>query len=215
MKLLFLGALLLGSLMACSDDGSGGSAGSSGTAGGGASAGGGGSSADGGGGAASGGGGNGEGGAAPMTLTSPAYDEGGMIPVANSCDGENVSPALEWTAGPSGTLSYAIIFRDLSNNLGHAAIWDIPASTLSLPADVDRDYQPADVPGAVQCDAYDGQPGYAGPCPPNAHTYEFRLYAVPSASLNLDELSIDVDGVESAANQVALASTTLSATYTP
>lgn len=213
MKLHLLAALLFGSLIACSDDGSGGSAGSSNTAGGGA--GGGGISAEGGGGAASGGGGAGEGGAAAMTLTSPAYDEGGMIPVANSCDGENVSPALSWTAGPSGTLSYALIFRDLSNSLGHAAIWDIPAATLSLPEDVDRDYQPADVPGAVQCAAYDGQPGYAGPCPPNAHTYEFTLYAIPSASLNLVEQSIDVDGVEAAAMPVALASTTLSATYTP
>lgn len=211
-------------LLGCSDDSGTTQGGSPGTSGGGSTSDGG---SDGDGGAPSGGmpaggsagdggsGGDGSGGAAPFELTSTAYEEGGMIPVMYSCDGVNVSPPLAWTAGPAGTMSYAIIFRDLSNGLGHAAIFDIPAATLSLPEDVEREYAPADVPGAAQCDAYDGDPGYAGPCPGSPHTYEFTIYAVPAASLNLDEMSIDVDGVEDAAMVGSLASATLSATYTP
>lgn len=211
-------------LVACGDDSGTSQGGSTGTAGGG-------STGDGGsppeGGAPSGGmpaggstgdggsGGENTGGAAPFELTSTAYEEGGMIPVMYSCDGANVSPPLAWTEGPAGTMSYAIIFRDLSNGLGHAAIFDIPAATLSLPEDVEREYAPADVPGAAQCDAYDNDPGYAGPCPGSPHTYEFTIYAVPAASLGLDEMSVDVDDVEDAAMVGALATATLSATYTP
>jgi Raf kinase inhibitor-like YbhB/YbcL family protein len=227
MKARWLGAVcVLGLLLvACGDDTSNPQGGSSGTAGGGAT-GDGGTTGDGGaasgGGGATGDGGSGEVGGAggtpepgPMVLTSTAYAEGGMIPVTYSCDGANISPPLAWTPGPSGTLSYAIIFRDLDNTLGHASIFDIPAATLSLPEDVERAYMPADVPGASQCDAYDGDPGYAGPCPGNPHTYEFTIYAVSTASLGLNEMSVDVDGVEDAAQAVSLASATLSATYTP
>ncbi len=227
MKARWLGAVGVLSLwlVACSDDTSNPQGGSSGTAGGGATgdggttgdggavSGGGGSTGDGGSGEVGGAGGTPEPG--PMVLTSTAYAEGGMIPVAHSCDGDNVSPPLAWTEGPSGTLSYAIIFRDLNNGLGHAAIFDIPAATLALPEDVEREYMPADVPGAAQCDAYDGDPGYAGPCPGNPHIYEFTIYAVPAATLGLNEMSVDVDGVEAAAQAGSLASATLSATYTP
>ncbi len=219
------GALLLGScLLACSDDETSPQGGSSGTAGGGNGAvGGGGSTSDGGGGAGPAGGGGsggdggsgGSGGGSAMELTSTAYDDGGMIPVMYSCDGANVSPPLAWTPGPAGTLSYAIVFRDLTNGLGHAAIWDIPAATTSLPEDVEREYSPSDVPGAEQCDAYDNQPGYAGPCPGSPHEYEFSLYALSVASLSLNGMSDSVDDVEAAAQAAALATATLTATYTP
>ena len=151
----------------------------------------------------------------PMTLTSPSYMDGGMIPVQHSCNGANISPALNWTPGPAGTMSYAIVFRDLDNMLGHSAIWDIPASTLSLPEDVDKSFMPADVPGALQCPAYNNQPGYAGPCPGSPHVYEFTLYAVNVASLGLDPNASSVDDVDAAAIAASLESTTLTATYTP
>ncbi|MFO0554186.1 MAG: YbhB/YbcL family Raf kinase inhibitor-like protein [Polyangiaceae bacterium] len=219
-------SLALAFAAACSDDSSptGGSGGNpnTGGAGGSANTGGAGGSAIGGSpaggnnaGGTGGSGGEGTGGAAPMVLTSTAYTQDGMIPPTYTCDGANVSPPLSWTAGPAGTMSYAIIFRDLSNNLGHAAIWNIPASDLSLPEDVERAYSPSDVPGAEQCDAYDGQPGWAGPCPPNAHVYELTLYALPQSDLGLNAQTTSVNQVEAAAAPIALASATLSATYTP
>lgn len=207
---------------ACGDDTTASGGAAAGGSGQGASAGqsaGGNPSVGGAGGAATGGGGASEGGGGgitgEMTLTSTAYSEGSAIPDMYSCNGANVSPPLAWTAGPGGTTSYAIVFRDLSNMLGHAAIFDIPAATLALPEDVERAYAPADVPGAAQCDAYDGQPGYAGPCPGNQHTYQFTLYAIPSATLGLDPMTASVDDVDNAAQAVALASATLSGTYTP
>ena len=49
---------------------------------------------------------------ADMKITSPAFDEGGMIPSKYTCDGDNISPALNWTGAPDGTASFALICDD-------------------------------------------------------------------------------------------------------
>ena len=40
------------------------------------------------------------------------FAPGETIPTKYTCDAENVSPALSWSAGPSGTISYALIVDD-------------------------------------------------------------------------------------------------------
>lgn len=121
---------------------------------------------------------------AGFTLTSPAFAEGGKIPNENACTGANVSPALRWSAGPTGTLSYALVFTDKSNGLVHAVMYDVPGATTSLPANVEKAYQPANVPGAKQTAAYKPTArGYLGPCPGEEHTYELALYAIDVATL--------------------------------
>ena len=44
----------------------------------------------------------------PFALTSPEFEEGGPIEEKFRCTGDNVSPALSWSCGPAGTLSYAV-----------------------------------------------------------------------------------------------------------
>src|SRR6478609_9677540 len=50
---------------------------------------------------------------ATMSLTSPSIQAGQSLPDAFTCEGkafgEGSSPELNWTAGPSGTQSYAIL----------------------------------------------------------------------------------------------------------
>jgi phosphatidylethanolamine-binding protein (PEBP) family uncharacterized protein len=97
-----------------------------------------------------------------------------------------VMPALAWTAGPDGTLSYAITFidtflYDMDDPLGnHWAIWNIPADTLSLP----KSMKMADTPaGSTQTG------NFLGPCPSFGgtanHTYAFTLYAMPTATVEV------------------------------
>jgi Raf kinase inhibitor-like YbhB/YbcL family protein len=154
----------------------------------------------------------GSGGAAgmlPFELTSPAYMDGEMMPDEHSCDGVNISPQLDWTPGPPGTMSYALTFRDASIDYLHSVTWDIPASTFSLPEDVDKDYEPADVPGAKQANSYAGNRGYAGPCSPNSiNTYVFTLHAMPTANLALDQNSSRQDAAD-LIEQNSIESTTL------
>jgi Raf kinase inhibitor-like YbhB/YbcL family protein len=123
-------------------------------------------------------------GTSSMVLTSTAFTEGMTIPPAHTCAGTNESPPLSWTPGPPGTLSYAVVLTDKTNNLVHAGIYDIPANVTSLPQNVEKVALPSNPAGSKQVTAYNGMYGYAGPCPgATAHTYEFMLYAVDVATL--------------------------------
>jgi Raf kinase inhibitor-like YbhB/YbcL family protein len=135
------------------------------------------------------GGGNPDG-ASSFALTSSAFTQGAMIPQRHLCStggGQNISPALTWTAGPAGTQSYAVVMRDLDymNGFLHWVIWDIPASALALPENVDHTYQPAAPAGAKQAPFNGSVTGYYGPCSPSSvNTYELTVYALPNATLS-------------------------------
>jgi para-nitrobenzyl esterase len=51
-------------------------------------------------------------GGAKLTVTSPAFKQMGDIPFANTQYQTNTFPGLEWTPGPAGTKTYAIIMQD-------------------------------------------------------------------------------------------------------
>ena len=112
----------------------------------------------------------------PFALTSDACMEGEMIPLRYECGpplvpegpGDNVTPALSFTAGPSGAMSYAIVVRDRdAGNLVHWVLYDIPADTRAIPEDVRPGYMPSLVPGARQAELQgSGYFGYLGPCSP-------------------------------------------------
>jgi phosphatidylethanolamine-binding protein (PEBP) family uncharacterized protein len=46
-----------------------------------------------------------------LTVTSPAFQDGGFIPVDFSCDGRGNSPPLDWSAPPPDTKSVAVVGR--------------------------------------------------------------------------------------------------------
>lgn len=207
---LTLACLVAVAAAGCDGGSSGGTAGSGGTGGSGGmtssgGTGGSGGAMTGGGGMTSTGGSGGTGGmSAGMTLTVVDVAEGGMIPVEYTCAGKNISPQLDWTPGPAGTLSYAVVFEDETNGLIHSAIFDIPAAATGLPVNVEKTKSPANVSGAQQALAYDQQTyGYLGPCPGGTlHTYRFTVYALDVATLpiagipskeSVKELSLEHD----------------------
>jgi Raf kinase inhibitor-like YbhB/YbcL family protein len=127
----------------------------------------------------------------PFVLTSTAFKDNQPIPAKYTCEGktagDGVSPPLSWTAGPSGTMSYAIVFADKANGGTklHWIIWDIPAATTSLPEALPLQAQLSNPAGAQQW-GLSNQKGYFGPCPGgNTHPYEFDLYALDVAKLGL------------------------------
>jgi Raf kinase inhibitor-like YbhB/YbcL family protein len=157
---------------------------------------------------------------APMqttfTLTSPAFAQGATIPTVHTCGGANTSPQLVWTAGPAGTMSYAIVFTDKNNGLIHSVIYDIPGSATGLPANVQKAYMPTNVVGAKQTLAYNNQTrGYLGPCPPNLHTYEFVVYALGVATLPGATMATDRAGAKTIIEMNDLSMAALSGTYGP
>jgi Raf kinase inhibitor-like YbhB/YbcL family protein len=118
-------------------------------------------------------------------LESPAFAEGGTIPRLHTCEGADLSPALEWSGEPEGTKSYVLIVDDPDAPVGtwnHWLLWDLPAATRTLP-------QGFKAGQAGESGTNDfGRSGYGGPCPPRGHgphRYYFKLYAVKILSLGL------------------------------
>jgi Raf kinase inhibitor-like YbhB/YbcL family protein len=115
----------------------------------------------------------------PFTLTSTAFKDGDAIPRKFSCDGQNVSPALEWAGVPDGAASLALIVDDPdANGFVHWVVFDMTASQSGgLPEAVSSspDAPPQGTNGR-------GQVGWTGPCPPSGtHRYTFTLMALDSA----------------------------------
>ncbi len=113
-------------------------------------------------------------------LESPAFDHGGRIPRKYTCDGEEISPPLEWSGAPAGTRSFALICDDPDAPMGtwvHWVLYDLPSDTSSLPEGLPNQREFSN--GAKSGKNSWGKYGYGGPCPPSGvHRYFFRLYAL-------------------------------------
>ena len=135
---------------------------------------------------------------AKFTLTSTDFTEGTTLANAQvfnefGCKGGNVSPALAWSGAPAGTQSFALLMHDPDAPTGsgwwHWIVYNIPVSTSALPAGA-GDPKKGQVPaGAVQGRNDYGSVGYGGPCPPpgTPHHYNFKLYALKVAKLEVPQ----------------------------
>lgn len=136
--------------------------------------------------------------AAEFRLASPELTAGGRFEARHvyngfGCTGGNVSPALSWSGAPDGTKSFALTVYDPDAPTGsgwwHWLMFDIPATTMALPAGAGDPSGGKAPKGAVQTATDYGRPGFGGPCPPQgdkAHRYVFTLYA-----LKVDKLGAD------------------------
>ena len=115
-----------------------------------------------------------------LSITSPAFKQGGRIPSKYTCDGMDISPGLEWSDVPEGTRSFTIIADDPDAPVGtwiHWVFCNIPGEKRTLPEALPPDASLPD--GSMQGKNSWGRPGYGGPCPPGGtHRYFFRLYAL-------------------------------------
>jgi Raf kinase inhibitor-like YbhB/YbcL family protein len=150
-----------------------------------------------------------------MRLASLAFSDGGAIPPRFTCDGENVSPPLQWSGAPAEARSFVLLCDDPDAPAGvwrHWAVYDIPSVNTELPENA----RPADVGRRFREAINDfHRPGYGGPCQPRhhgVHRYHFRLLALSCAELGLPETPRCRD-VELAARRHACAEATLVGLY--
>lgn len=122
-----------------------------------------------------------------MMLSSSAFADRAAIPRRYTCDGEDVSPPLDWRSAPEGTRSFVLLCDDPDAPAGtwhHWAAYDIPATQTSLLADASAHAGQ----GWKQAVNDFQRPGYGGPCPPRGHgphRYHFRLLALSVDRLDL------------------------------
>nr|WP_233534165.1 hypothetical protein [Streptomyces murinus] len=58
-----------------------------------------------------------------LTVTSPAYRDGGTVPRRFTCDGADISPPIDLSGVPAGTRSLAVTVRDLDAPGGTFTHW--------------------------------------------------------------------------------------------
>jgi Raf kinase inhibitor-like YbhB/YbcL family protein len=119
-----------------------------------------------------------------LTLSSPAFTDGGEIPTVHTCEGRDISPALAWSGVPKGTRSLALIVDDPDAPdpraprmvWVHWVLYDVPPDATGLAEAV----APAALPRGAREGLNDWKrTGYGGPCPPiGRHRYFFKLYAL-------------------------------------
>ena len=156
-----------------------------------------------------------------FAATSPAFKAGSDIPKDYTCDGRAfpvalTNPELDWTNGPAGTKSYAIVVKHLAivDGLDPSdpnyfkgfmwTVWDIPASVDRLPEGLSRDQFPPEIAGAQQW-SIRNQFGYFAPCPNGdpapvaadpstrvTNDYGFDVYALSTEKVALPAKEADV-----------------------
>lgn len=150
---------------------------------------------------------------ATITLSSASLRDG-KVPREFTCDGNDSSPPLNWTAPPNGTRSLALTVTDPDAPGGtftHWVLFNLPATSNGLPQGVPGQGELSD--GSRQGRNDFGKLGYGGPCPPRGtpHHYVFTLYAVDRA---LEATAgADRSQVEGAMNGHVLAHSELTARY--
>ena len=125
--------------------------------------------------------------ASMFEISSPVFENNGIIPKAYTCGGENFSPPLSWNNIPPNAKSLALISDDPDASAGtwvHWIIFNMPPNSKGLQEGV--------LP--IQEMAHETKQGvndfkkigYGGPCPPSGtHRYFFKLYAL-NTKLNLE-----------------------------
>ena len=119
-----------------------------------------------------------------LIIRSTAFDDGGVIPLKYTCEGDDIAPPLEWEGIPENTRSLVLIVDDpdAPDPAAPRMIW-VHWVVYNLPADVKGIPEGATVellPGGTQQGLNDwNKPAYGGPCPPiGRHRYFHKLYAL-------------------------------------
>jgi Raf kinase inhibitor-like YbhB/YbcL family protein len=119
-----------------------------------------------------------------LKLSSPAFSDHGPIPRRFTCEGEDVSPPLEWAGAPAGTKSLALIVDDpdAPDPAAPKRVW-VHWVLAGLPATATKLVEGASsgkLPEGARTGKNDwGRSDYGGPCPPvGRHRYFHKLYAL-------------------------------------
>ena len=137
-----------------------------------------------------------------LTLTTAAFDDGGVIPNKyTQADPNPVSPKLEWTNVPANTVTFVLYMHDpdvalqrKTDDMLHWLLFNIPGDARSLGEGVPTGAQPSD--GSVQIKNGGGVIGYRGPGAGAAgpyHHYTLELFALDTKlDLSPDATRADV-----------------------
>ena len=121
-----------------------------------------------------------------MKLTSPAFNDGSIIPKKYGYKYENINPPIKIENIPENTKSLVLIMDDPDALLAVGKVW-IHWTLWNISPNISEIKENSIPVNSVQGLTDFGEIGYGGPAPPDKeHTYIFRLYAIDSI-IELDE----------------------------
>lgn len=113
---------------------------------------------------------------AGIELRSPAFADNDRIPARYAQDGDNRSPALQWSGVPADTAELLLLCEDVDAPSGMFLHWLVTGVDPAT-SGVAEGQTP---PGAREWVNSFGEQGWSGPQPPpgTEHRYVFRVYAL-------------------------------------
>jgi len=140
-----------------------------------------------------------------MKITSSAFQEGKEIPSKYTCEGDNISPPLQWEGIPQNTKSLALIVDDPDAPdpkapkmvWVHWVLYNLEPKSQGLSENIQSNQMPT---GTIAGTTSWNNSKYGGPCPPiGRHRYYHRLYALDTklednAALSSDDLKAKMQG---------------------
>jgi Raf kinase inhibitor-like YbhB/YbcL family protein len=119
-----------------------------------------------------------------LTISSAAFEDGASMATRFTCEGDDISPPLQWDGIPEGTRSLALIMDDPDApdpaapkmTYVHWVLYNLPPDSNGLQERTRSEDLP---PGTLEGLNDWQRTGYGGPCPPiGRHRYFHKLYAL-------------------------------------
>jgi len=126
-----------------------------------------------------------------FSIASSAFDAQEEIPKRYTCEGEDISPALQWAGVPTGSRSLVLIMDDPDApdpeapemTWVHWVLYNLPPESSGLSEAAQDSELPQETRQGINSW---GRVGYGGPCPPiGQHRYFFKLYALDCTLMDL------------------------------
>lgn len=153
----------------------------------------------------------------PFQLSSPRFKDGETIPIAYTCEGDDLPPPLHWEGEPPGTRSFALVMQDPDapdpsnpqTTWTHWVLYNLPPNIHDIPESMLPESLPA---GAREALNDWKRMGYGGPCPPiGRHRYFYRVFALDTVLPDMGHVTWKQ--LESSMKGHILAQTELIGTY--
>jgi hypothetical protein len=129
-----------------------------------------------------------------MNLSSSNFQDKMIIPEKYTCEGEGISPQLQWENYPKETKSFVLIMDDpdaVGGVWDHWTVYDIPLTITTLK---EGEKEPD---GVKMGETTNNKKSYVAPCPPKGsgvHNYTFKIYALDIEELKPEALKkIDIE----------------------
>ena len=127
------------------------------------------------------------------SIQSKSFRHNEMIPARYTCDGQDISPPLQWSGIPTEAKSLVLIVDDPDApdpaapkmTWVHWVLYNIPVDTPGLEENISS----ASLPEGTKEGINDwDRKGYGGPCPPiGRHRYFFKIYALDTVLTDLQQ----------------------------